>query len=95
MSTDTGQSTGVRIDETRLASHGSIGDYWTLRRPMWQQSGRLQVLRAGFVGDVVLLGPLSADDAAFVRDHLIEQGAPAAAVKTCAFPAARAEQADE
>ncbi|MET7334266.1 hypothetical protein [Nonomuraea sp. NPDC005650] len=81
------QEWGVVINETGLNSTTpETANYWHTRRRMFETSGQLVVLAVGAIGDTVRIGPYTREDADFMRDHLIEQGAAKAHVKVRRIP---------
>ncbi|MEU4511680.1 hypothetical protein AB0G05_19490 [Nonomuraea wenchangensis] len=78
---------GVVINETGLNSTApDAAEYWNTRRQMFEASGTITVLDGGAIGDTVRIGPYTREDADFMRDHLIEQGAPKAHVTVRRIP---------
>jgi hypothetical protein len=67
---------GVVVDEIMLNSLGrSVGAWWVAEAGSFSRIGKLRRLATSLPGAVVELGPFPLDDAEFIRDYVIEQGA--------------------
>lgn len=78
---------GVVVNETGLNfATPDAANYWHTRRQMFEASDTITVLSADPMGDTVRIGPYTRDDANFMRDHLIEQGAAKAHVQVRRIP---------
>src|SRR3990167_353131 len=67
---------GVVVDEILLNSLGKpVGSWWVTEAGRFGRIGKLRHLRTSLTGSIVEVGPFPQDDAEFIRDYVIEQGA--------------------
>ncbi|MEV8638967.1 hypothetical protein AB0395_45665 [Streptosporangium sp. NPDC051023] len=82
----------VELNEIHLAFYApDTVTWWQPYRVRFERSGKVRILHATIPGEVILIGPYDdRNDAEFLRDRLLAEGAPKTSAKVCRWPSEEA-----
>jgi|HubBroStandDraft_2_1064218.scaffolds.fasta_scaffold16773_2 hypothetical protein len=73
---------GVEVSEAVIWATQRGADWWTDFRRRYEPAGRVTVVTPSVGGDLVRVACDDAEDAAWLRGHMLAEGIPARAVRT-------------
>lgn len=84
----------VEVDEDKVMATYQGANWWQLHRQRFVASGKLTVVKPGFFGDLIRITAADAEEAEFMRGHMVDVGGmPRTAVRVVGVPRRRPKQA--